>query len=526
MPDQIPNRQISELSAEKRPVALTAKLFVVALCVLLLALQINDAWRARQERLARVAQATANMTHALAAQGQSTLGVVDTVLAGMTERIERDGMQGAAYERLRAHLHHMGGEIEELHGLFVFGADGDWLLATHPRKPPFTSSDREYFQHHLHHPGRQVYIGKPIKSRSNNAWVLPISRRLEQADGSFAGIVLATVRIDYFSKLYASFDVGAGGTILLMRSDGTLIYRLPYNDSLIGNDMSSGPVHQMYRKEGPIGTAMMRAKVDNIERLYSYRHFETYPLIVATAQAKDDVLSDWWKSTLNQLALVLLAVLAFVGVGWRLVRQITIRDHLEVELRQARAALQQRNEELAVLADHDGLTGIANRRRFEQALQLETARATRTGAPLSLLMLDVDHFKRYNDTYGHVAGDQCLRKVAALLGTASERPADLAARYGGEEFVVLLPETDAVGADLLAHRIREHVAQLRIPHAANGPGVVTISAGAYTMIDTSIPDAGSILVERADALLYEAKLKGRNRVCSQHGEAEHLTESA
>lgn len=514
MPDKSTVPEISRLTAEKRPAVRNAVLFVVALCLLLVAIQISDSWRARQERLAEVGVATTNMSHALAAQGESAIRVVDTVLAGVVERVETDGVTGTASARLHTHLKNMASEVEELHGLFVFGADGRWLMTSQDRTPLHNNADREYFKFHQNSTERGVHVGKPVHSRSTSDWVLPISRRLNNPDGSFAGVALGTIRIAYFSTLYESFDVGRAGVILLTLDDGTLVYRLPHNESLIGTDVSRGPVHRMYQSSGPSGTAMLRSQIDGVERLYSYRHLDTYPLIVATAQSREEILQKWWLSTLTQSAITIVAIVLLAGFGWRLVRQIIIRDNLQHELMQARERLQEHNRALTVLADHDSLTGLANRRRFEEVLGLEISRAARGGAPLSLLMIDVDFFKRYNDTYGHVAGDDCLRKVARALNDSLVRPADLVARYGGEEFVALLPDTDPAGARLVAERIRSAVMALGIAHTGNGPGIVTISAGVHTSYaNSAAPGAATALVERADALLYQAKQSGRNQVC-------------
>jgi len=518
MPDKSTVPEISRLTAEKRPAVRNAVLFVVALCLLLLGIQISDSWRARKERLSEVAVATANMSHALAAQGESALRVVDTVLAGVVERVETDGVDGAARSRLHLHLKNMASQVEELHGLFVFGADGRWLMTSQDRTPLYNNADREYFQYHLKTPDRGVHIGKPVRSRSTGDWILPVSRRLDDANGNFAGVALGTIRIEYFSTLYESFDVGRGGVIMLTIDDGTMIYRLPHTESLIGTNISNGPVHQMYTTQGPVGSAMLRSKIDGIERLYSYRHLDSYPLIVATAQSKQEILEKWLQSMLTQAAITFIAILLLLGFGWRLIRQIMIRDHLQHELVHAREQLQEHNRALTVLAEHDSLTGIANRRRFEAVMALENARAARSGSPLSIVMLDVDFFKRFNDTYGHVAGDDCLRQVARAIQDNLVRPPDLAARYGGEEFVALLPDTDPAGARMVAERIRSAVMALQIPHAGNGAGIVTISAGVYTSNAASLTEEGvalaaNALIERADALLYQAKLSGRNQVC-------------
>jgi diguanylate cyclase (GGDEF)-like protein len=172
--------------------------------------------------------------------------------------------------------------------------------------------------------------------------------------------------------------------------------------------------------------------------------------------------------------------------------------------------------ELELIATTDGLTGVATRRRFDDALANEWRRAARAGQPLSLLMADVDHFKAFNDRYGHPAGDTCLRMVAAQLGAAARRPADLAARYGGEEFALLLPGSEPDGAALVAQRVCTEVAALEIPHEASSVGPhVTVSAGLATRWPKpgEDPDAGAAsLVEAADQALYRAKAEGRGRV--------------
>ena len=168
--------------------------------------------------------------------------------------------------------------------------------------------------------------------------------------------------------------------------------------------------------------------------------------------------------------------------------------------------------ELLRLSRLDGLTQIANRRTFDEHLQKEWRRAQRSGAPISVVLADVDHFKKFNDTYGHLAGDDCLRKVAQVFETALRRPGDLPARYGGEEFVAVLPATDHEGAGHVAERIRKLLEELQIAHEASSVADhVTASLGAATMhpLENTGPKD---LVAMADEALYEAKQAGRNRV--------------
>ncbi len=161
----------------------------------------------------------------------------------------------------------------------------------------------------------------------------------------------------------------------------------------------------------------------------------------------------------------------------------------------------------------DGLTGIGNRRRFDEIFVREWRRCMRSGLPLAVIMIDVDHFKAYNDHYGHHSGDECLRVVAALLDGVAQRPGDFAARYGGEEFVCLLPETDTEGAYKVAERLRRAVADRAIPHNASETApCVTISAGCAAVVPCEGLDPQTLLAE-ADEELYIAKKSGRNRVC-------------
>lgn len=189
-------------------------------------------------------------------------------------------------------------------------------------------------------------------------------------------------------------------------------------------------------------------------------------------------------------------------------RIIQMRTSLVVLARKLDAA----NQELKRLSASDGLTGIANRRFFDEYIAREWRRGRRNANGIALMMCDVDHFKLFNDTYGHQAGDDCLRRVAGAIAGNLERAADIAARYGGEEFVVVLPETPLGGALMVAEKIRHAIHALNIPHAASSFGRVTLSIG----IASAIPDLDNPcdeLILAADRALYHAKHQGRDRVC-------------
>ncbi|HYC43288.1 MAG TPA: diguanylate cyclase [Noviherbaspirillum sp.] len=197
------------------------------------------------------------------------------------------------------------------------------------------------------------------------------------------------------------------------------------------------------------------------------------------------------------------------------------RDAAFRALRESERRLAEANMQLQRLAELDGLTGIANRRRFDEILAQEWHRAQRHQRPLSLLLCDVDYFKLYNDTHGHLAGDQCLRQVAKILDRSTRRPADLAARYGGEEFALILPETDIDGALAVAEACRGAVETQGIPNQGVSPArIVTLSIGVASVV----PAAGTHdadLIDYADRALYEAKDRGRNQ-CVARGTASRV----
>jgi two-component system chemotaxis family response regulator WspR len=188
------------------------------------------------------------------------------------------------------------------------------------------------------------------------------------------------------------------------------------------------------------------------------------------------------------------------------------RDEAYRALRESQQKLLEANLELQRLSMLDGLTGLSNRRHLNVSLEAEWLRARRDGSPLSLLMIDVDEFKAYNDSCGHPAGDEVLRRLAELMRTHSRRSADLAARYGGEEFVMVLPDMPAEGAVCIARSLREAVASLHLPHPGSSvTSHVTVSIGVATRVPGR-EEFSSTLVDGADRALYLAKQAGRDRV--------------
>lgn len=189
-------------------------------------------------------------------------------------------------------------------------------------------------------------------------------------------------------------------------------------------------------------------------------------------------------------------------------------DAKVVELEELQQILEETNEQLRLLSSMDGLTGLLNRRRFDEILEEEWQRCLRDGCHLSLLIVDIDHFKAYNDSYGHILGDNCLKKVARNLSKSLPRQVDKLARYGGEEFTVVLPATAEDGAFQVAERIRANIEELNLEHNASSThDRITISVGISTMVP-ALEASSTILLDQADKGLYKAKNEGRNRCCT------------
>ena len=258
--------------------------------------------------------------------------------------------------------------------------------------------------------------------------------------------------------------------------------------------------------------------VDGIEACRNVKKREwlaDVPVIMVTATTEKDNLQlafsagamDFIKKPLDRVEL-----LARVRSALRLKHETARRKARETELLEVTRQLKAANERLQNLSFLDGLTGIANRRHFDQELLQESRRAKREKTPLSLIMLDIDYFKAFNDTYGHLKGDDCLKTVAATLKNTLKRSGDFAARYGGEEFAVVLPNTDAVGAAIIAEELRASIERAGILHINSlCADYVTVSLGVVTRFSdqAETPDD---LISAADRALYRSKHEGRNRV--------------
>jgi two-component system chemotaxis family response regulator WspR len=257
--------------------------------------------------------------------------------------------------------------------------------------------------------------------------------------------------------------------------------------------------------------------VDGLTLVRQYREHPAtrdIPIIVLSTKEEPRIKSAAFSAGANDYLVKLpdtIELVARIRYHSRSYLNLLQRDEAYRALRQSQQHLLATNLELQRLTNSDGLTGLSNRRRLDDYVSAEWRRAMRDGATLGFLMIDVDNFKPYNDTYGHVAGDDVLRLIARTIESSLSRPGDLAARFGGEEFAVVLPGASAPGLRLLAEKIRIAVETLGVPHTGGSHGRLTVSIGGVTQTPRG-EEGAKQLIEAADVALYRAKRDGRNRV--------------
>ncbi|MHA7116302.1 sensor domain-containing diguanylate cyclase [Pseudomonas promysalinigenes] len=490
-------------------------LVVLLLSVIGCSLASLTLWKvvASRERALEEANVHAlNLTQALSTYADGIVRQSSVILLGLVERLETEGSGPQQIERLRQLVVSQQPLMPQLSGITVYGRDGSWLMASNrPIPAGANSSDRAYFIHHRDDPSREPFIGMPIRSRANHEWVITISRRFDDAQGQFAGVVAVTLGVENFLRLFGQINVGQDGAIGLTHTDGALLVRYPFREQDMGRNFSRSPLYAKYLVDRSVGTASYNSSLDGVARLYAFRKSDSQPLVTTVALGKDESLAGWRLET-ELSVLVVCGLLGLTGgIGWLLIRAMRRRSEAESELLITQQRLLDSNQQLERLAKHDALTEVANRRFFDETLAKETSRVQRSHASLALLMIDIDYFKRYNDSLGHPAGDACLKRVATTLAGCLRRPNDLLARYGGEELAAILPDTDCAGATIIAKGMLERLALEPIAHPDSPFSQVTVSIG-IACISPSQPDLVSSLLERADRALYVAKQEGRNRL--------------
>lgn len=560
-------------------------------------------------------------------QADATIDLADTGLLGLRRMLESDPEHGL---KLAESLLNDSDLSPNGHHYTVIGPDGRFLaglgaeaLAAHADHDGHEAwLDPVFRRHYLSH-DRGLNVGSLQTRPVTGEWSIPFSRRVDDANGDFAGVVVAYVELAHFTNFYARTVGATGSTTAMFSPAGELLALYPNFNARPGT---------VFRMSGEAGRRIERGEnafvyqfpspADKELRLGALLKSERHPVMIVSSRKEDDITAIWRATAVPRLILRSAALLALVAAGcvilWQIRRRqlaanallqkqnefrvlaegsgdavlrLTAQGRIDyaspaaqpilgrepVELigasfvslchdgdaKRFRAAFEATlagadgrvsvsitagssglrhltatlrlvhtlqepsviavvrddtegylaHQQLESLATTDPLTGLANRRRFSEALDKEWQRAARDGRPLSLLFVDADRFKAYNDTHGHQAGDRCLKAVADTLTASLRRPSDLAARYGGEEFVLLLPSTDSTGARHLAETIRAGIEARAMPRGRSpGDGVVTVSIGVATErpgVQVRKPEG---LVAQADHALYAAKAAGRNRV--------------
>jgi diguanylate cyclase (GGDEF)-like protein/PAS domain S-box-containing protein len=601
--------------------------FVILVCAILIALDGYHIWGLRARDLAEARKETANLAQSLGQQAEDTVRTADITLVGTVQRLEIDGTGPDTLKGLRQIIMARLVAFPALASFVVADADGKCLIINLPTVPDNCSLARVAdYEYHRSHEDQGPHLSAPERALGSGTWVVPLSRRFNHRDGSFAGIAVTGISIPYFTRYYGTFDIGQNGSIALALADGALLVRRPYVEPDVARTLQNGAVFRGPPSKNSIGIVKITSSIDGITRLTSYRRMEAYPLVITVGESMGDILAPWQATLWSRLALTagLVALVGFLGV--RLTAQIRERDRVEKVYRllaenstdviirvgpnleriyvspsgrdltgfepselpagpqgglihpddrpawkasfaspsstgltqatfrlarkdgsyvwveatrrqlpdggfisstrdissrkEAEDRLAEATRQLEVLARKDGLTRLANRRQFDETLEAEFRRAIRENTPLSLIMIDVDRFKAFNDKYGHPGGDRCLRRIALALMDVANRPADLSARYGGEEFALLLPNTSEAGALAIAERARCAVRSLEIEHPEAPEKIVTISLGVAWLLPGHGRNEAEDLVKAADVALYTSKAEGRDMVSSISAPAE------
>lgn len=468
-----------------------------ALILAIVGMQSFALWRSYQETWRDGERYTANTISVLAGAIERDFLLVEASLSSLAEALREPTLMALPLG-LRQHvLFRRAGDATDFGVMLVLDPEGNVLFDDSDEDlSAINFADRDYFRVHKDNPNAGIYVSRPFVSRlAASPQALGISLRLNGPDGSFAGVVVASIRLVYFRQLFERVKLPPGGIIRLTRTDGTVVLRYPSTDGRgnVGDRVTPDVLQRM--ASGPSEDWRVEtSRLDGQRRFLRTALVEGYPLSVTVGVSARQQFGGWYVRAAITLALTLTISLLLA---------LTV-SALSTSLRRSR----EMEAQLERMAITDSLTGLPNRRALDLTLEAEMHRARREQRELAVLMVDIDHFKRVNDTYGHAMGDAVLAEVAHRVESSARRPGDFVCRYGGEEFVVVLPETSSAGADLVAENIRANVAAA--PVVTHGMSIeITVSVGIASARGDDEPGE---LIARSDTALYTAKRAGRNRV--------------
>ena len=467
---------------------------VTMLCIAVFTLIGWNVWLSRAASEIAASKTVENLAHLASHDAGAHVAAVDAFLRGLIAAFPPTGearLSPAQFEVMSS----LAGAIDRLGSVVIVDAEGRPVqtIASDDIAPTTIATGfatAPWFVEAVREPDR-LAVGAPTTGLHGGASVLPVALASRDPAGVRA-VVMAELRIDALEQSLAGVDLGSNGVVWLLWGKETIVFRMPSTDGTgdTGRIVAGSPNAHHYLGQTQ-GTYRGRSAIDGIERLYAFQALHGVPLILAVGIGVED-FADWQRQAAVSLAMAGVLCSVMIGIALLLRREIARRNATE--------------QELWLRSETDPLTGLANRRRFERVIEVEMRRARRNRMPTSVLMIDVDRFKLTNDRFGHASGDRVLRIVAAELTAAIRRPADLAARVGGDEFAVLLPETEAGGAERVAESARRSIEAGDFPEA----GAVTITIGIATFASTAV-GSPTDLIAAADRALYAAKEAGRNR---------------
>ena len=365
-------------------------------------------------------------------------------------------------------------------------------------------SDRDYFQVQNDPRTRGFYIANAVFSRVTHKWGIPVSLPASNRNGRIS-VLFGAIELDRIEKLQTPLLKDSGSNITILRNDGLVLSRVPILPEMIGTSLiptASWSEYISREKKGIFFTD--REPFAGQARIVAFSHMHDYPVIILATETLKDVLRIWREQLILLVTFALLISIGFSLMAAKLIRAVRAGELARIEVERQAAALEKTNQELNVLSVTDKLTQIYNRVKLDSVLQMEVSRAKRYTPDLSVILLDIDYFKRVNDEFGHAVGDSVLVGVAALLQN-SIRATDTVGRWGGEEFLIILPQTAHEQALDVSEKIRQLISSTQFAVV----GHLTASLGVTRY---SPEDNEEQVLARADAALYEAKRTGRNRV--------------
>ncbi|OAF08300.1 diguanylate cyclase [Bradyrhizobium centrolobii] len=472
----------------RRPWRISAKLLIVSSVVTVIgfsAICVNVMLDMRRGEEALARQTLENLATTIEADISRNIEIYDLSLKAVTSNMLLPEIGTVSKPIRQLILFDHATTARHFGAIQVFDTDGKLIIDASTLDPlPENRGDEDYFRVHRDDPGAGLFISRPMLFRG--AYSIVLSRRISDTDGGFMGVVAGSIRFSYFHELFERLSLDPEDTITVLKRDRTIMMRRPFDLDVIGKNLSERRDWKADNLKAG-GSFAGQGPIDETPRLY-VRSGGTNPLFVVTGKPLNIVFALWRTEALRIGAVVLVLALGSTIV---LAREIGRRAEAERKL-----------EEMATT---DALTGLRNRRKFDHVIDQEWRRAMRQKTPVALLMIDADHFKAYNDTFGHQAGDQVLVGIAICISDSVRRAGDCAARYGGEEFAVLLQNTSATDAFKVAEMIRGKVQGWSDDQAAS-----TVSCGVASLVPTAGVD-WSVLVTAADKALYAAKAGGRNQ---------------